>query len=181
MRVKPWVFGHTSGVGVAAGAHTVAGGSFVGVAPFLGYQLEDRSFNFDVTLGAMINFTVNDPQSGAKGGTIRKRDWESLRIALEDVDPADIAEILEDLPTEDSGLLFRVLPRDVAGVSFEYLPLDQQTQIVQHLGSEQMATVLNEMAPDDRTRLFEELPAEVTKRALEQLSVEEQGGSETKP
>ena len=50
---------------------------------------------------------------------IRKRDWESLRIALEDVDPADIAEILEDLPTEDSGLLFRVLPRDVAGVSFD--------------------------------------------------------------
>lgn len=104
---------------------------------------------------------------------IRKRDWESLRIALEDVDPADIAEILEDLPPEDSGLIFRLLPRNVAGVSFEYLPLDQQTEIVQHLGSEQMASVLNEMAPDDRTRLFEELPAEVTKRALEQLSADE--------
>lgn len=104
---------------------------------------------------------------------IRKRDWESLRIAFEDVDPADIAEILEDLPAEDSGLLFRVLPRDVAGVSFEYLPLDQQTEIIQALGSEQLASVLNEMAPDDRTRLFEELPAEVTKRALEQLSAEE--------
>lgn len=104
---------------------------------------------------------------------LRKRDWESLRIAFEDVDPADIAEILEDLPAEDSGLLFRILPRDVAGVAFEYLPLDQQTEIVQRLGSEQLATVLNEMAPDDRTRLFEELPAEVTKRALEQLSAEE--------
>ncbi len=104
---------------------------------------------------------------------LRKRDWESLRIAFEDVDPADIAEILEDLPAEDSGLLFRILPRDVAGVAFEYLPLDQQTEIVQRLGSEQLATVLNEMAPDDRTRLFEELPAEVTKRALDQLSAEE--------
>lgn len=104
---------------------------------------------------------------------IRKRDWESLRIALEDVEPADIAEILEDLPAEDSGLIFRILPRDVAGVAFEYLPLDQQTEIVQRLGSEQLAAVLNEMAPDDRTRLFEELPAEVTKRALEQLSAEE--------
>ncbi len=104
---------------------------------------------------------------------IRKRDWESLRIALEDVEPADIAEILEDLPAEDSGLIFRILPRDVAGVAFEYLPLDQQTEIVQRLGSEQLAAVLNEMAPDDRTRLFEELPAEVTKRALEQLSADE--------
>ncbi|PZR13874.1 MAG: magnesium transporter [Archangium gephyra] len=104
---------------------------------------------------------------------IRKRDWESLRIAFEDVDPADIAEILEDLPAEDSGVLFRFLPRTIAGEAFEYLPLDQQTEIVQRLGSEQLATVLDEMAPDDRTRLFEELPAEVTRRALEQLSADE--------
>ncbi len=104
---------------------------------------------------------------------IRKKDWESLRVAFEEVDPADIAEILEDLPPEDSGLIFRILPRHVAGVAFEYLPLDQQTEIVQTLGSEQLKNVLNEMAPDDRTRLFEELPAEVTKRALEQLSAEE--------
>lgn len=104
---------------------------------------------------------------------ISKKDWESLRIAFEDVDPADIAEVLEDLPAEDSGLIFRILPRDVAGVAFEYLPLDQQTEIVQTLGSEQLTAVLNEMAPDDRTRLFEELPAEVTKRALEQLKPEE--------
>lgn len=104
---------------------------------------------------------------------IRKRDWESLRVAFEDVDPADIAEILEDLPAEDSGLLFRILPRQISGVAFEYLPLEQQTEIVQQIGSEQLKAVLNEMAPDDRTRLFEELPAEVTKRALEQLSAEE--------
>jgi magnesium transporter len=104
---------------------------------------------------------------------IRKKDWESLRVAFEEVDPPDIAEILEDLPPEDSGVIFRILPRAVAGVAFEYLPLDQQTEIVQTLGSEQLKNVLNDMAPDDRTRLFEELPAEVTKRALEQLSAEE--------
>jgi len=104
---------------------------------------------------------------------IAKKDWESLRVAFEEVDPADIAEILHDLPAEDSGVIFRILPRNTAGVAFEYLPLDQQTEIVQTLGSEQLKNVLNEMAPDDRTRLFEELPAEVTKRALEQLTADE--------
>lgn len=104
---------------------------------------------------------------------IAKKDWESLRVAFEEVDPADIAEILHDLPVEDSGVIFRILPRETAGTAFEYLPLDQQTEIVQTLGSEQLKNVLNAMAPDDRTRLFEELPAEVTKRALEQLSAEE--------
>lgn len=104
---------------------------------------------------------------------IAKKDWESLRVALEDIDPADIAEVIDDLPPEDSGVIFRILPRDVASLAFEYLPIDQQTEIVQTLGSEQLANVLNEMAPDDRTRLFEELPAEVTKRALETLKPEE--------
>ncbi len=104
---------------------------------------------------------------------IAKKDWESLRIAFEDLDPADIAEVLEDLPAEDEGVIFRILPRDIAGVAFEYLPLDQQTLLLQTLGSEQLANVLNEMAPDDRTRLFEELPAEVTRRALETLKPDE--------
>lgn len=104
---------------------------------------------------------------------IRSKDWESLRIAFEELDPADIAEVLEDLPPEDSGVIFRILPRDVAGGAFEYLPLDQQAELVKTLGSEQLVSVLNEMAPDDRTRLLEELPAEVTKRVMTTLRPEE--------
>jgi magnesium transporter len=104
---------------------------------------------------------------------IRKKDWESLRVAFEDLDPADIAEVLDDLPPTDSGVIFRLLPRDVAGDSFGYLPIEQQTEIVQTLGSDALAGLLNEMSPDDRTRLFGELPAQVTKRALEQLKPEE--------
>jgi magnesium transporter len=104
---------------------------------------------------------------------ILRKDWESLRVAFEEIDPADIAEVLQDLPAADSGLLFRILPREMAGKAFENLPLDQQTEIVQTLGSEQLQSVLNDMSPDDRTRLFEELPAEVTRRALEQLKPDE--------
>ncbi len=104
---------------------------------------------------------------------ISKKDWESLRVAFEDLDPPDIAEVLDDLPPEDSGVIFRILPRDKAGVAFEYLPLDQQAELVGTLSSEQLVNILNEMAPDDRTRLFSELPAEVTKRALTTLKPEE--------
>lgn len=104
---------------------------------------------------------------------IAKKDWESLRVAFEDLDPPDIAEILDDLPPEDSGVIFRILPRDKAGVAFEYLPLDQQAELIGTLSSEQLVNILNEMAPDDRTRLFSELPAEVTKRALTTLKPDE--------
>ncbi len=104
---------------------------------------------------------------------ILKKDWETLRVAFEELDAPDIAEILEDLPPEDSGVIFRILPRDKAGLAFEYLPVDQQAQIVSTLTSDQLVGILNEMAPDDRTRLFEELPAEVTKRALATLKPDE--------
>ncbi len=104
---------------------------------------------------------------------IRKKDWESLRIAFEDLDPADIAEVLEDLPPEDSVVIFRLLPRDRAADAFEHLPIEQQAELVKSLGSESLVAVLNEMAPDDRTRLLEELPAEVTRRVLGTLSPDE--------
>jgi magnesium transporter len=104
---------------------------------------------------------------------IAHKDWESLRVAFEEMSPPDIAEVLHDLPPEDSGVIFRLLPRSTAGDAFEYLPLEQQAGLVNALGSEQLVNVLNEMAPDDRTRLFEELPAEVTKRALATLKPEE--------
>jgi magnesium transporter len=104
---------------------------------------------------------------------IAQKDWESLRVAFEDLHPADIAEVLDDLPPEDSGVIFRILPREVAGTAFEYLPLDQQAELITALGSEQLVNVLNGMSPDDRTRLFEELPAEVTRRALSSLNPDE--------
>ncbi|KFE64633.1 magnesium transporter [Hyalangium minutum] len=101
---------------------------------------------------------------------ILARDWNSLREAFTEMDPADVAEVIEDLPAKDSGVLFRLLPRDTAALVFEYLPPHQQTEVVSTLGNEDLKNLLNEMAPDDRTRLLEELPAEVTRRALTTLS-----------
>ncbi|ADO71175.1 magnesium transporter [Stigmatella aurantiaca] len=101
---------------------------------------------------------------------ILSRDWNSLREAFTEMDPADVAEVIEDLPAQDSGVLFRLLPRDKAALVFEYLPPLQQSEVVSTLATEELKNLLNEMAPDDRTRLLEELPAEVTRRALTSLS-----------
>lgn len=101
---------------------------------------------------------------------IRARDWNALREAFTEMDPADVAEMIEDLPPKDSGILFRLLPRDMASLAFEYLPPHQQSEVVSTLGNEELKNLLNEMAPDDRTRLLEELPAEVTRRVLTTLS-----------
>jgi len=104
---------------------------------------------------------------------VREKDWDSLRAAFSEWEPADRAETLEGCAPQVAALVFRILPRDIAGDTFEYLPLEMQTELVTTLGDEQLKAVLDEMAPDDRTRLLEELPGEVTRRLIATLSPEQ--------
>src|SRR4051794_1840180 len=104
---------------------------------------------------------------------IQARDWDALREALVELDPADIAELIIDLPPEDEGIIFRMLPREKAADVFEHLPSDHQAGLLKSLSSDTVRGILNEMNPDDRTRLFEELPPAVTRQLLEQLSPSE--------
>jgi magnesium transporter len=43
---------------------------------------------------------------------IQARNWDELREVLEDLDAADIAELIIDLPPEDAGIIFRLMPRE---------------------------------------------------------------------
>jgi magnesium transporter len=104
---------------------------------------------------------------------IQARNWDELREVLEDLDAADIAELIIDLPPEDAGIIFRLMPREKATKVFEYLPGVVQRDLVKSLNHEQLQSIVNEMTPDDRTRLLEERPAEVTRTLLDTLSPEE--------
>ena len=53
---------------------------------------------------------------------IAARDFESLKIALDELPPADVAEILIDLPDEDEAVLYRLMPRKLAAEAFSHLP-----------------------------------------------------------
>jgi magnesium transporter len=101
---------------------------------------------------------------------IRSKNWDDLRAALSEFEPADVAEIMMDLPPEDTGVIFRVLQRERAAAVFSYLPLEHQEVLVRSLSNDQVRSILDQMTPDDRTRLLEELPAEVTRKLLESLS-----------
>jgi len=104
---------------------------------------------------------------------LSNKQFDLVRTTLEDLHPADIAEVLEDMPNASSALIFRIMPRSQATEVFEYLPVEEQSHIVSTFGTKALASTLNEMAPDDRMRLFEELPASVTRQALAMLSPSE--------
>jgi magnesium transporter len=104
---------------------------------------------------------------------LEARDFARVRVAIVDVLPADIAELIENLEEEDRAVFFRLLPRDQASETFEYLEPEAQEGLIKALGGERVATILEDMSPDDRTALLEELPAAVTRQLLTLLSPEE--------
>jgi magnesium transporter len=104
---------------------------------------------------------------------LMKKDWPSLRAALCDLHPSDIADIVIALPMKHEGIVFRVLPRQLATRVFAYLPHEYQEELLASLSGREVEEIINNLSDDDRTRLFEALPAEVTRGLMNRLSPDE--------
>lgn len=104
---------------------------------------------------------------------IKAKDYSSLKDAISDWEPTDIAELLSCLSEEDQPIFFRLLSRQKAADVFAYLPTEQQKQLLENLTRENVRALLDELDPDDRTKLFEELPAQVTQQIMNLLSPED--------
>jgi magnesium transporter len=105
--------------------------------------------------------------------SLAQRQYDQLRDALTELEPADIADLVNGLDPEQSAIVFRLLPRDLAADVFSYLDFDQQQALLASLSAEGVASLINEMDPDDRTALLEEMPAEVAQRLIALLNPEE--------
>jgi magnesium transporter len=104
---------------------------------------------------------------------IKGKDYNSLKDAISEWEPPEIADLLPSLPEEGQPILFRLLGRQSAADVFAYLPLEQQKQLLRNLTNDHVRTLLDELDPDDRTKLFEELPAQITQQLMDLLSPED--------
>jgi len=104
---------------------------------------------------------------------VANRQFDQLRRALIELEPADVADLVDGLADDEAAVVFRLLPHDLAAETFGYLDGDQQQTLIEQLGTDHLAELLNEMEPDDRTALFEELPAGVVQRLIALLNPEE--------
>ena len=99
-----------------------------------------------------------------------------LRIThekLEDLHPADLADIIEDLSaSERQGIIASLDEENAAAVLAE---LDERltTQIVEKLDPEKAADILEEMAPDAAADLLADLPKETSDELLEEMPGQE--------
>ncbi len=95
-----------------------------------------------------------------------------LRIThekLEDLHPADLAEIMEDLSAAERQGIIASLDEETAAAVLAELDARLTTQIVEKMDPERAADILEEMAPDAAADLLAELPKETSDELLEEM------------
>jgi magnesium transporter len=102
----------------------------------------------------------------------------SLRLVrekhqLDQLHPADLAEIIEDLDYKKRADFIEDLDVEVAAEAFAEMERDTQIEILGHMDSQQASDLLEEMAPDEAADLLAELPEEKSDELLNLMEPEE--------
>jgi sporulation protein YlmC with PRC-barrel domain/CBS domain-containing protein len=95
-----------------------------------------------------------------------------LRIThekLEDLHPADLADIMEDLSATERQSIIASLDEETAAGVLGELDARLTTQIVEDLDPEKAADILEEMAPDAAADLLADLPKETSEELLHEM------------
>jgi len=95
-----------------------------------------------------------------------------LKIAykgLEQLHPADIADIVEDLPPAERESVFETIDEEVAAETLEELDPDVKVAIVESLDKDRVADIVEEMDPDAAADLLGDLPEEESEQILKEM------------
>jgi magnesium transporter len=99
-----------------------------------------------------------------------------LRIThekLEDLHPADLAEMMEQLSAAERQGIIASLDEETAAAVLAELDERLTTQIVEKLDPEKAADIIEEMAPDAAADLLADLPRETSEELLEEMPNQE--------
>ncbi|MFH5822218.1 magnesium transporter MgtE N-terminal domain-containing protein [Georgenia sp. AZ-5] len=97
----------------------------------------------------------------------------ALLATLEDLKPADIADVLRDLPVARRLEVARELEDERLADVLEELGEEDRVSIVSGLDPERAADVLEAMEPDDAADLVSELPSETATELLRRMEPDE--------
>src|SRR5690606_32120248 len=99
-----------------------------------------------------------------------KGDEEVVLNWLDELQPADSAEILAELDTPYINRALALLPLDLRAIVLGYLPTSRQAAVVGNLARHAVARLLHEMSADERADLFNALDEAEQERLLPALA-----------
>jgi magnesium transporter len=92
---------------------------------------------------------------------------------LEDMRPADLADIVEHLGHEDRAALFQTMDSEAAAELLTELDPDLQPRIIESLEPDKAAEILEEMEPSEAADVLSELEEERSEEILEEMEPED--------
>ncbi len=101
--------------------------------------------------------------------------WKNLLPLLEQLHPADIADVIEEAPDEIHNRIFDLLDDETKADVMAELDASTEAELLEELTSEEISDIAEEMAPDDAADMLSELD---TKRSEEVLGLMEDEDSE---
>lgn len=114
---------------------------------------------------ALCNILEPDPQR-------RLRLNISNRL-LEEMHPADLADIVEDLSPDDREAIFETIDSEVAADALSEVDPDIQASIIESLETEKAAEILEEMAPDEAADVLSELEESTSQEILDEMDMDD--------
>jgi magnesium transporter len=100
-------------------------------------------------------------------------DVGAIAELVEELHPADTAEVFLSLEPEEARLFLKALPVQEQVLLLEELEAETRAEIVEQITPDVAARIVEEMSPDERADLFRELPESVAAKLLAKIPKEE--------
>src|SRR5215469_11476078 len=91
---------------------------------------------------------------------------------LEDMHPADLADIVEELSPEDREAIFENIDSEVAAEALSEVEPEIQASILESLEAEKAAEIVEEMAPNEAADVLAELGEQTSEEILQEMEPE---------
>ncbi len=103
---------------------------------------------------------------------IANKDGHAIKIVLQEVHFADIADLLEELKSKDATYLIKLLESEITSEVLMELDEDVREKILDRLSPEEIAQELEEMDTDDAADVIAELDDHIQKKVIEKIEDE---------
>ena len=89
--------------------------------------------------------------------------------SLEEMHPADLADIVEELSPAERGAIFETIDSEVAADALTEVDPKMQASILESMEPEKAADIVEEMAPDEAADILSELEEETSEEILDEM------------
>jgi magnesium transporter len=93
----------------------------------------------------------------------------SVAAEVEEMHPADLADVAERLPHSQVPVFLAALPTERAAAVLEYLAEELRTEVLEAMSPEQAALLMARMTPDDRADTLDEIDEEHAEDIVEAM------------